>query len=101
MPKPRKAVATPIKTPEPAPVQKQVAPEPIDDFEQEGFLSKKQLLKRIPVSFPTIWKWMMAGEFPRAREIGPRKSGWLESEVSAWIASRPIRQLKSDKQAEA
>jgi|SRR5580692_12461881 prophage regulatory protein len=76
---------------------------PIDDDDVETIrpplrlLSKKQVLDRVGVSFPTIWRWMLAGTFPRARAIGDLKSVWLESEVEAWINALPTRHLKDDK----
>jgi predicted DNA-binding transcriptional regulator AlpA len=73
---------------------------PSDNVEQIRpplrLLSKKQLLDRIDVSFPTIWRWMRAGTFPRARTIGDLKSVWLESEIEAWMAALPVRRLKDD-----
>jgi prophage regulatory protein len=59
-------------------------------------LSKPEVLYRVGVTFPTIWKWMRAGNFPRARELGPGKSCWVESEINQWILNRPIRRLKGD-----
>ena len=76
---------------------------PIDDDDVETIrpplrlLSKKQVLDRVGVSFPTIWRWMLAGTFPRARAIGDLKSVWLESEAEAWINALPTRHLKDDK----
>ena len=61
-------------------------------------LSKAQVLARVPVTFPTLWAWMRKGEFPRARSIGG-KSVWIESEIEAWIAARPVRKLKGDGEA--
>ena len=46
-------------------------------------------------SYPTIWAWMRAGKFPRARIVGG-KSMWLTSEVDAWLAALPVRKLKGD-----
>jgi prophage regulatory protein len=61
-----------------------------------GLLDKKQVINRVGVSFPTIWKWMRAGKFPRARTVGDLKSVWLESEVEAWVAALPLSRLKDD-----
>ena len=61
-------------------------------------LSKAQVLARVPVTFPTLWAWMRKGKFPRARSIGG-KSVWIESEIEAWIATRPVRRLKGDGEA--
>jgi predicted DNA-binding transcriptional regulator AlpA len=59
-------------------------------------ISKSGLLKRVPLSFPTIWKMMQQGRFPRARVIGG-KSVWIESEVNDFLAALPLRQYKDDK----
>jgi predicted DNA-binding transcriptional regulator AlpA len=58
-------------------------------------LSKPEVLERTCVTFPTIWKWMREGTFPRSRVLGG-KSAWLEAEVNDWILSRPVRRLKGD-----
>jgi predicted DNA-binding transcriptional regulator AlpA len=47
------------------------------------------------VSFPTIWAWMRAGTFPRARIVGG-KSMWVSTEIDTWIAGLPVRPLKGD-----
>jgi hypothetical protein len=33
----------------------------------QRMIDKVELLKRVPVTFPTIWKWMIAGDFPRSQ----------------------------------
>jgi prophage regulatory protein len=58
-------------------------------------ISRRQLLDKIPVGYPTIWKWMRQGEFPRGRAIGG-KIAWVESEVDRWIAERSKVRLKGD-----
>jgi predicted DNA-binding transcriptional regulator AlpA len=64
------------------------------------FISKKEMLARVGVSYPTLWVWMQRppgqGAFPRSRELGG-KVYWLEAEIEAWILSRPIRRLKGDR----
>jgi prophage regulatory protein len=39
-----------------------------------------------------------AGQFPRRIKLGERASGWLESEVDAWIAER-VAQSRSQQTA--
>ena len=63
--------------------------------EAARFLTKRQVLARVGVTYPCVWKWMNEGKFPRSRAVGG-KSAWLESEVSDWINSRPLRRLKCD-----
>jgi len=59
---------------------------------------KAELLRLVGVAYSSIFSWMRAGKFPLAREIGPggraTKIAWLESEVMAWLASRPQRKIK-------
>jgi predicted DNA-binding transcriptional regulator AlpA len=66
-----------------------------EEQEQPRLLSKKEVLARIPVTYPTIWNWMRKGTFPRARIISATKAGWLESEINEWIRARPERNYKS------
>lgn len=63
-------------------------------------IDKPELLRRVPVTFPTIWRWMREGRFPRSRNIGG-KSCWVEQEITSWITSRPIVALKSSDSAGA
>jgi prophage regulatory protein len=68
-----------------------------DDAEAEPelvFLSKQQVLKRIPITAPTLWSWVRAGKFPRPRAISPNKTVWLASEIDAWMRARPLRNYK-------
>ncbi len=58
-------------------------------------LSKPEVLDRVGVTFPTIWKWMREGTFPRSRELGG-KVAWIEAEIEAWINALPVRRLKGD-----
>jgi prophage regulatory protein len=57
-------------------------------------IRRKDLLAQLGISEVTLWRWEQAGTFPRARRLGPRRVGYLESEVSAWIASRPTTEAK-------
>ena len=58
------------------------------------FLSKQQVLKKIPITAPTLWAWVRAGKFPRPRAISPNKTVWLASEVDEWMQARPHREYK-------
>lgn len=52
----------------------------------ERLLRLAQVLDRVPVSTPTIYRWMRSGRFPRNYQIGPNSVVWLESEVNRFIA---------------
>jgi predicted DNA-binding transcriptional regulator AlpA len=69
------------------------------DAPQRGvrFLTKKEVCDRVRLSFPTIWKRMRDGTFPRAREMSSdqqtnNKIVWLEHEIEEWMLGLPARQ---------
>jgi predicted DNA-binding transcriptional regulator AlpA len=57
-------------------------------------LSRIEVCARIGVSYPTIWKWMRAGRFPRSRVMNDGKICWIESDVEKWIRDLPVQTLK-------
>ena len=79
--------------PEPSRVQAN-APEQKAQATELVFLSKAQVLKKIPITAPTLWAWVRAGKFPRPRIIPQNKTVWLQSEVHEWMQSRPLRNYK-------
>jgi predicted DNA-binding transcriptional regulator AlpA len=60
------------------------------------FLSKAQVLRKIPITAPTLWAWCRdpAKNFPKPRAISPNKVVWIEAEVDAWMRAQPIRTYK-------
>jgi len=52
--------------------------------------SLKTVVARTGLSRSSIYSYVELGLFPRQRRLGPRRVGWLASEVRAWIASRPL-----------
>jgi prophage regulatory protein len=54
----------------------------------------KQILRRPEVSRRTglgrsaLYAAIQDGRFPRPVKLGPRASGWLSSEIDAWIDDR-------------
>jgi predicted DNA-binding transcriptional regulator AlpA len=58
------------------------------------FLSKADVVTLCHVSFPTIWKWMQQGVFPKGREVGG-KTCWRSDEIADWQNNRPFAQVKS------
>jgi predicted DNA-binding transcriptional regulator AlpA len=66
--------------------------------EQSAFLSKREVLRLIPISAPTLWDWVRKEKFPAPRIIGS-KTVWIASEVFAWMRTRPTRLYKGMKGA--
>jgi predicted DNA-binding transcriptional regulator AlpA len=58
-------------------------------------LSKGDVLDKLGVSYPTLWKLMRQGAFPRSVVVGG-KVAWLEHEVDEFIAKLPRRRLKGE-----
>jgi predicted DNA-binding transcriptional regulator AlpA len=58
-------------------------------------LDRKELTAKVNLTYPTIWKLMREGTFPRSVVIGG-KTLWLEHEVDEYIARLPRRQLKGE-----
>jgi predicted DNA-binding transcriptional regulator AlpA len=52
------------------------------------------VLRKIPVTAPTLWDWVRKGKFPSPRVISENKVGWIETEIDAWMKARPLRQYK-------
>jgi predicted DNA-binding transcriptional regulator AlpA len=67
---------------------------------QVRLLDKAEVLRIAGVSFPTLWSWMRAGKFPRARISAgggsKSKSVWRSDEVERWIDGLQVRPLKDD-----
>jgi predicted DNA-binding transcriptional regulator AlpA len=62
-------------------------------------LGKAEVRRLCGVTYPTIWRWMRNGTFPRSRAVG-NKSVWAEDEIAEWLANRPLVRLKCDKAGE-
>lgn len=53
-----------------------------------SILRRKQVQARTGLSRSTIYLYIKAEQFPKPVALGPRAVGWIESEVSDWIAAR-------------
>jgi prophage regulatory protein len=58
-------------------------------------LDRKELMAKVNLTYPTIWKLMREATFPHSRAIGG-KVVWIEAEVDDWIARLPYRRLKGE-----
>ena len=55
----------------------------------DRFLNESEVCKMIGVRRSTVRRMIAASSFPRPYRLSPNRVGWLESEVLAWISSRP------------
>jgi prophage regulatory protein len=56
------------------------------------------LAQKLGVSIPTLYRWVAAGLLPSPRRIGPNTTGWLASEIDAWLRSRPVESCLDSEQ---
>jgi prophage regulatory protein len=56
----------------------------------ERILRTKEVVERVGKGRTTIWREEREGRFPKRRVIGEGQVGWLESEITEWIRSRPL-----------
>lgn len=54
----------------------------------EKILRLPDVRARVGLSRSSIYAKIEAGEFPKGIALGPRARGWVESEISEWIASQ-------------
>jgi predicted DNA-binding transcriptional regulator AlpA len=80
-------------------VETNLKPSPIPErspaADQPRLLKKTEVCAIANATFPSIWSWMRAGTFPRARVVGGR-SMWRSDEIDQWLAGLPVRRLKGD-----
>ena len=46
---------------------------------------------RLPVSAPTIWRWVKSGTLPAPVRLGPQVTAWPMEAVEQWESSRGIQ----------
>ncbi len=56
---------------------------------------KHEVLDRTAKSYPTIWRWMRSGQFPRSVVVGGQVA-WFADELDEWFDQLPRRRLLGD-----
>ena len=51
-------------------------------------LKVKDVASEISISVPQVYKLVSLGRFPKPIKLGERGSGWLTTEIDAWLQSR-------------
>ena len=69
---------------------------PMQEFSDrpERVLRVEAVCKRIGYGKSKLYSMLNTGEFPPGIALGPKRVGWRESQVDAWIKSRPIVDLR-------
>jgi prophage regulatory protein len=58
--------------------------------ELDRFIRERECQQLTGLSRSTRWRLERAGRFPRRRRISAGATGWLASEIAAWLAGRAI-----------
>lgn len=54
-------------------------------------IDEREVLRRVPGSHTSLWRWCRAGLFPLPVQLGPRRKAWFEDEVDDHIDNlKPI-----------
>jgi predicted DNA-binding transcriptional regulator AlpA len=53
------------------------------------YISMDELLKRVPISRATAYRWIKLGLLPEPVKLGPSRIGFIESEFEECMAGRP------------
>lgn len=56
--------------------------------ENQRVLRLRDVIRRVGLQRASIYRQVASGNFPAPIAIGIRARGWLESDISRWIASR-------------
>ena len=65
------------------------------DPQDDRIVTVEELLERIPLSYPTIWRMCRDGDFPKPIQLTPARIGWQWSAVLAWIEQREQNPLEA------
>lgn len=55
----------------------------------DRMLRREEVEERVGISRSAIYRLMRVGQFPAPRRVGLRAVRWSESDLQAWLASRP------------
>ena len=56
----------------------------------DRMITRGEVERLCSLSRSSVYRLMALGDFPRPRRVGVRGVRWPESEVTAWLQSRPV-----------
>jgi prophage regulatory protein len=57
-------------------------------------LRQPDVLARVGLSAPTLWRMRRRGEFPEPVQLSPGTVGYLEDEIDQWLADRKAERAR-------
>jgi prophage regulatory protein len=55
---------------------------------ERNILRKTDVMEKVKLSYPTIWRKERNGQFPARVKLGSRMVGWYANEVNEWLETR-------------
>ena len=59
-----------------------------DIVNHQRVIRKPELLGRLGLSDPTVWRLEKAGRFPRRIQLGGNSVGWFADEIDQWLSAK-------------
>ena len=54
-----------------------------------GYIRQADLIPGIiPISSPTLWRWVKTKKFPAPIKLGPSVTAWSVEEIRKWVDSK-------------
>jgi len=64
-------------------------------------LKVKEVVDVLGISRATLYEYQSKGLFPQSISLGPRRVGWLESDVELWLKQRQVKKASAKKALKA
>ena len=58
------------------------------------FLRIRQVTQLTGLSWMTIYRLELAGQFPKRRQLSKHSVAWLDTDITQWAESRPVSRLR-------
>lgn len=63
----------------------------------EKIIRKPEVLGRVNLSDPTVWRMEKKGTFPKRIRLGGNSVGWFESEIDEWMIQKAAERHSEQK----
>jgi prophage regulatory protein len=62
----------------------------------DRFVRIREAIQITGLKRSTIFKLIRNGDFPKQRQLTDRATGWLLSEIMAWVEARPVAGIERE-----
>lgn len=73
----------------PSDTQAVEAPPQPPPLEAMSYIRAKELLRLVPISNATLWRWVSSGKFPKPIKLSSSITAWRVADVRQWLARNP------------